>query len=90
MSGILPEDPLINQNDLKYRWVSKLGWNYSIQCTTECHHPSIALWAGNNENELALEGYWYPEVPLRKEVYENEYRTLYIDTIEQIISEEDN
>ena len=27
------------------------------------HHPSIALWAGNNENELALEGYW-----LRKEV----------------------
>ena len=23
------------------------------------HHPSIALWAGNNENEAALRGNWY-------------------------------
>lgn len=22
------------------------------------HHPSIALWAGNNENEMALAGNW--------------------------------
>lgn len=22
------------------------------------HHPSIALWAGNNENEAALRGNW--------------------------------
>ncbi len=23
------------------------------------HHPSIVLWAGNNENEAALRGNWY-------------------------------
>lgn len=23
------------------------------------HHPSILLWAGNNENEAALRGNWY-------------------------------
>lgn len=22
------------------------------------HHPSIAIWAGNNENEAALRGNW--------------------------------
>lgn len=26
------------------------------------HHPSIALWAGNNENEAAISGYWWPEL----------------------------
>lgn len=28
------------------------------------HHPSIALWAGNNENEAAITGLWWPELAL--------------------------
>ncbi len=26
------------------------------------HHPSLLLWAGNNENEAALRGNWYVEI----------------------------
>lgn len=25
------------------------------------HHPSLALWAGNNENEMAIASFWWPQ-----------------------------
>lgn len=44
------------------------------------HHPSILIWAGNNENEAALVDDWY-NIKADKVLYENDYRTLYISTI---------
>ncbi|CAG9789387.1 unnamed protein product [Diatraea saccharalis] len=46
-------------------------------------HPSIALWAGNNENEAALTGNWYG-TKQEFEKYKNEYIKLYVDTIRPI------
>ena len=40
------------------------------------HHPSIALWAGNNENEAALAKNWYG-TNKDKQLYEKDYKMLY-------------
>ncbi|XP_045777070.1 beta-mannosidase [Maniola jurtina] len=48
------------------------------------HHPSIAVWAGNNENEVALRGNWY-NTKSEFEKYKREYITLYVDTIKPIV-----
>ncbi|CAG2180030.1 unnamed protein product [Oppiella nova] len=48
------------------------------------HHPSIAIWAGNNENELFIAVWWHD----RPEYYPN-YRKLYVDTIGKVLSVED-
>lgn len=53
------------------------------------HHPSIALWAGNNENEAAITGLWWPELALHMDQYRQDYRTLYINTIMPIVVAED-
>jgi len=45
------------------------------------HHPSIMLWAGNNENEVALVDNWYGVPYDHKDVYAGMYRALYWDTI---------
>ena len=45
------------------------------------HHPSILIWAGNNENEAAVSTNWYG-TDIDKELYANDYRKLYIDVIE--------
>lgn len=44
------------------------------------HHPSIAIFAANNENEVALVQNWYGTAS-DSEHYMKEYRQLYIDTI---------
>jgi beta-mannosidase len=44
-------------------------------------HPSIALWAGNNENEVALMTNWYG-THSNLTLYKDDYIKLYIDTIE--------
>ena len=51
-------------------------------------HASIALWAGNNENEAALRGNWYG-TDYRFESYKADYIKLYVDTIKEVVSEED-
>ncbi|KAK9509492.1 hypothetical protein O3M35_006799 [Rhynocoris fuscipes] len=48
------------------------------------HHPSIAVWAGNNENEVALRQNWY-NTGRNFSLYKSDYIKLYIDTIEPII-----
>ncbi|CAH2094683.1 unnamed protein product [Euphydryas editha] len=48
------------------------------------HHPSIAVWAGNNENEVALRGNWY-STQSQFEKYKKEYIKLYVDTIKPIV-----
>lgn len=41
------------------------------------HHPSIAIIATNNENEMAIAGHWWPI----EEQYFDEYRQLYVKTV---------
>ncbi|XP_003737413.1 beta-mannosidase [Galendromus occidentalis] len=53
------------------------------------HHTSIALWAGNNENEMAISGMWWPETLFDITRYKNDYRTLYVHTMKPIIEEID-
>ncbi|XP_023337040.1 beta-mannosidase [Eurytemora carolleeae] len=51
-------------------------------------HPSIALWAGNNENEAALRGNWYG-TDTNFSVYKEDYIRLYVDTVQTEILKED-
>jgi beta-mannosidase len=52
------------------------------------HHPSILLWGGNNENEVALAHDWYQTRP-NYETYAEDYRALYIRLIKNTVSEID-
>ncbi|KAL4717903.1 hypothetical protein ACJJTC_001321 [Scirpophaga incertulas] len=52
-------------------------------------HPSIVLWAGNNENEAALIGNWYG-TSLQFNKYKDEYIKLYVDTIRPIVENLDS
>lgn len=47
-------------------------------------HPSIVLWAGNNENEAALRGNWY-STNSEFNKYKAEYIQLYVTTIKPIV-----
>ena len=49
------------------------------------HHPSIALWAGNNENEVAISQFWWPEVLLFLERLKQDYVHLYVEVLRPII-----
>ena len=51
-------------------------------------HASIALWAGNNENEAALRGNWYG-TDSNFEEYKHDYIKLYVDTIREVVLAED-
>ncbi|XP_034250949.1 beta-mannosidase-like isoform X1 [Thrips palmi] len=43
-------------------------------------HPSVVVWAGNNENEAALRGDWYHTQGPLFEQYHRDYVKLYVDT----------
>lgn len=49
------------------------------------YHPSIVIWAGNNENEMAITGPWWPEVALWGKSLRDQYGKLYVDTIKPIV-----
>ncbi|XP_022688923.1 beta-mannosidase-like isoform X1 [Varroa jacobsoni] len=53
------------------------------------HHPSLALWAGNNENEMAIASFWWPQTMFHLTRYKDDYRTLYVHTIKPIVEETD-
>jgi beta-mannosidase len=44
------------------------------------HHPSIAIWATNNENEVAIRQNWYG-TGKNFSLYNEDYVKLYVDTI---------
>lgn len=50
------------------------------------HHPSIVLWAGNNENEMAIAGPWWAEVMIWNKKLREAYATLYYETIRPIVT----
>ena len=52
------------------------------------HHASIAVWAGNNENEAALVQNWF-ETNDNYEQYKMDYIKLYVDTIMPLVHELD-
>lgn len=52
------------------------------------HHPSVVLWAGNNENEAALRGNWYG-TRTNYSAFASDYVALYVDTIKKMVTEED-
>lgn len=51
------------------------------------HHPSVAIWAGNNENELAIASPWWPEILTQKPTYKRDYVALYFDTIGKTLAQ---
>lgn len=52
------------------------------------NHPSIVLWAGNNENEAALYGDWYGTGT--KQIYKTDYIKLYVDLIKKEVEQLDS
>ncbi|CEL06290.1 Putative Glycoside hydrolase family 2 [Aspergillus calidoustus] len=48
-------DPFIDTNELDIEWICEHSWTY--QTTFIRHHPSIILWAGNNEDHQIQEEY---------------------------------
>jgi len=52
------------------------------------YHPSIILWAGNNENEAALRGNWYG-TRNNYSMFASDYIALYVNTIKKTVKEED-
>lgn len=53
------------------------------------HHPSIIIWAGNNENEAALRDNWYGSGS-NYSLYKSDYIKLYVDTIRPAVLAEDS
>ncbi|KOC59716.1 Beta-mannosidase [Habropoda laboriosa] len=52
------------------------------------NHPSIVLWAGNNENEAALFGNWYGTGASK--IYKTDYIKLYVDIIKKEVEQLDS
>lgn len=52
-------------------------------------HPSIIIWSGNNENEVALRVNWFHVNPSDLETYFKDYVTLYVRNIREIVLSED-
>ncbi|XP_017879617.1 beta-mannosidase [Ceratina calcarata] len=52
------------------------------------NHPSIIIWAGNNENEAALYGNWYGTGA--QQIYKTDYVKLYVDVIKEEVERLDS
>ena len=66
----------------------RLNSKVCLQVRRLQHHPSVALWAGNNENEIALIGNWY-DTDKNFSVYKEDYLKLYVHTIMDVVNKED-
>ena len=52
-------------------------------------HPSLVVWAGNNENEALVGNNWFGTNSDRS-LYEEDYRKLYIDLIQRLLTKLDS
>lgn len=52
------------------------------------YHPSIAIWAGNNENEIALRNNWYSTAS-NFSLFKEDYIKLYADVIKTKVEQLD-
>uniref|UniRef100_A0A8C5PSX5 beta-mannosidase n=1 Tax=Leptobrachium leishanense TaxID=445787 RepID=A0A8C5PSX5_9ANUR len=53
-------------------------------------HPSIIVWSGNNENEVAIAQNWFAVPSNMSDLYVKDYLTLYIKTIRGLVLEMDD
>lgn len=53
------------------------------------YHPSVILWAGNNENEGALRDNWYGTA-YNFTLYKSDYVKLYVNTIKETLFKYDD
>ncbi|KAI8425277.1 hypothetical protein MSG28_007059 [Choristoneura fumiferana] len=85
----------VYESDYFYQRCDQLGiliWQDLISVKKEIkqnvlrlqHHPSIALWVGNNENEVALRQNWYNTKEYYS-FYKENYIELYVHTIKPIV-----
>ena len=66
-------------------FLSNVAIEVSQQVSRLAIHPSIVVWGGNNENEVALG--WFSESIENRDLYVSDYSKLYGDTIyESVIS----
>lgn len=52
-------------------------------------HPSIIIWSANNENEVALRVNWFQIDPSDLGTYIDDYVTLYVKNIREVVLSED-
>ncbi len=52
-------------------------------------HPSIVLWAGNNEDEQAIAQNWYGIPADKMAKAKDDYRKLYVDIVMHAVQEVD-
>jgi len=69
-------------------FLNNVGVEVKQQIRRLQHHPSIVLWAGNNENEVALKSNWYNTIN-NYNSFQLDYIALYVNTIKKIVTEED-
>ena len=62
--------------------INEISMEVSYQVNRLGSHPSIVIWGGNNENEVALG--WFPESNTNRDLYVSDYSKLY-NTIYNII-----
>ncbi|KIZ07627.1 mannosidase, beta A, lysosomal [Monoraphidium neglectum] len=70
MCALYPADP---------EFLSDVRQEIQEQVLRIGHHPSIALWGGNNENEWSLT--WYDESLQNRQFYQKDYVKLYFNTV---------
>lgn len=70
------------------KFLESVGVEIKQQVRRLQYHPSIILWAGNNENEAALRGNWYG-TRNNFSLFVSDYIALYVNTIKKIVTEED-
>ena len=51
-------------------------------------HPSVIIWGGNNEVEIALEG-WFDVSKKNPKLYSSDYVKLFLQTIRQAVTDVD-
>nr|CAD7205356.1 unnamed protein product [Timema douglasi] len=62
------------------RFLSSVNMEVEQQVRRLQRHPSVAIWAGNNENEAALSQNWYGTSD-KLQTYQRDYLSLYVDTL---------
>ncbi|CAM9099598.1 unnamed protein product [Ectocarpus fasciculatus] len=64
-------------------FLANVGREVSDQVSRLAYHPSIVVWGGNNENEVALG--WFSQSINNRDLYVSDYSKLYGDTIYESI-----
>jgi beta-mannosidase len=64
-------------------FLSEISQEAEYQVMRLNHHPSIVVWGGNNENEVAL--HWFTQSQNNRDLYVSDYSKLYGGTIYPVL-----